>query len=65
MMLAENTTTKAIEDPLNPLTINSIVVDGSFSFNTVGKEDVAKVMGKTLNMTERFINDMLPKLTCL
>ena len=27
----------------------------------MGKEGVAKVMGKTLNMVEGFINDMLPK----
>ena len=32
--------------------------DDSFSSNTVGKEDVAKVMGETLNMVEGFINDM-------
>ena len=39
--------------------------DSSFPFNTVEKEDVAKVMGKTLNMVEGFINDMLPKSTYL
>ena len=35
--------------------------DGSFSSETMGKEDVAKVIGKTLNMVEGFINVMLPK----
>ena len=35
--------------------------DGSFSSGTVRKKDVVKVMGKTLNMAEGFINDMLPK----
>ena len=35
--------------------------DGSFPPNIVGKEDVTKVMGKTHNMVEGFINDMLPK----
>ena len=35
--------------------------DDSFFSNTVGKKDVAKVMGKSLNMVREFINDMLPK----
>ena len=39
--------------------------DDSFSSNIVRKEDVAKVMGKTLNMVEGFINNMLPKSSCL
>ena len=39
--------------------------NGSFFSNTVGKEDVTKVMGKILNMVEGFINDILPKLSCL
>ena len=37
--------------------------DGSFSSNTVGKKDVAKFMGKTLNIVKKFINNMLPKLS--
>ena len=39
--------------------------DDSLSSNTEGKEDVAKVIGKTLNIVEGFINDMLPKSCCL
>ena len=35
--------------------------DGSFFFNTMKKEDVVKVMEKTLNMMEGFINGILPK----
>ena len=37
----------------------------SFSSNTVGKKDIAKVMGRTINMVEGFINDMLPKSSYL
>ena len=39
--------------------------DDSFSSNTIGMGDIAKVMGKTLNMVEGFINDMLPKSSYL
>ena len=39
--------------------------DDSFSSNTVRKEDIAKDIGKTLNMAKEFINDMLPKSSCL
>ena len=35
--------------------------DDSFSSNTVGKEDVAKVIGKTLIIVEGFVNVILPK----
>ena len=40
-------------------------MDGSFSSNTIGNKDVAKVIGKSLNMVEEFINDMLPKSSYL
>ena len=39
--------------------------DESFFFNTIENEDIAKVMGKTLNIVEGFINDMLPKSSYL
>ena len=66
MVLVEDTTTKAIKDPLNSLIANSILVRMvPFPSNTVEKEDVTKVMRKTLNMVEGFINDMLPKSTYL
>ena len=32
-----------------------------FSSDTIGTEDVTKVMRKAFNMVERFINNMLPK----
>ena len=65
MVLVEDIITKAIEDPLNPDYKLNTREDGSFFSNTVEKEDVAKVMGKTLNMVEGFINVMLPKSNCL
>ena len=37
----------------------------SFTSNTIGNIDVTRVTGKTLNMVEGFISDMLPKSSYL
>ena len=39
--------------------------DESFSSNVIRNRDVAKVMGKTLDMVEGFISDILPKSSYL
>ena len=39
--------------------------DDSFSSNTVGKKYIAKVMGKTFNIVEWFINNIFPKQSYL
>ena len=39
--------------------------DESFSSDTIENGDIARVMGKTLNMVERFISNMLPKSSYL
>ena len=64
-MMVEDNTTKAIEDPVNPLIINSILVKIVHFPPIQWEKDVAKVMRKTLNMMEKFINDMLLKLSHL
>ena len=39
--------------------------DESFSPNTIGNGDVVEVMGKTLDMVEGFISDIVPKSSYL
>ena len=61
MVLVKDTTTKAIHNPLNRLIAIPTRKDASFSSNTIGNGDVAENMGKSLDMAEGFIRDMLPK----